>query len=243
MDPRPRLDDRLVRPETREEMVRGRRVLAMPAKPEHGDQHFKLDYVIGAHVKEGYVGSTDMLTRLSQGSDFATDTCVRRQGKDEKTGERYLEELAFEVVNEQSLRDMTERAEDLTARGVRRVVAIFAKRQEVREWSAELDDWRVLDPSGTLDDPTLAQPIPIRALLDRAEADRAVVQALYAKRAPALLAIEAKGLRHGLVQGITALCSALAIALDADRRAALQALDAEGLEALLATLGRERRWP
>ena len=49
----PPIDARLVPPETREQLVRGRRVVAMPANPPHGDRHFKLDYVIGAHVNEG----------------------------------------------------------------------------------------------------------------------------------------------------------------------------------------------
>src|SRR6185503_4378761 len=33
-------DERLVEPETRWEMVRGRRVMAQPAGPPHGDRHF-----------------------------------------------------------------------------------------------------------------------------------------------------------------------------------------------------------
>lgn len=237
--PFPRLDDRLVRPETREERVRGRAVVAMPASPPHAERHYELDFVTRGALARGYVGASDLLTRSGPGSDFATDTCIRREGIDPETGERYLEELAFEVVGEQSLRDITERAADLTARGVRRVIAIFAKSGEVREWSRELDDWRVLDPDDVLEDRTLAQPIPIRALLDRAEANRTVVLALYAQQEPEIMAIEAKG----ITQGIVALCTVLDIPLDADRRATLQALDVPGLQALLATLGHERRWP
>lgn len=74
--------------------------------------------MIGAHVKEGYVGSTDLLTRAAPSSDFATDTCIRRDGIDPATNTRYLQELAFEVVNEQSMRDITDQAEDLTALAV-----------------------------------------------------------------------------------------------------------------------------
>ena len=44
----PRLDDHLVVPEvTRDEIIKGRRVVAMPADAPHGDQHFRLDYVVG----------------------------------------------------------------------------------------------------------------------------------------------------------------------------------------------------
>ncbi len=124
-----------MKPETREELIRGRRVVAMPAHPPHADRHFGLDYVLGAHVVPGYVGSTDLLTRSAVSSDFATDTCVRRRGEDPRTGTRYLEELAFEVVNEQSPRDIREKAQDLATRGVRQVFAVFVKTGKVCVWS------------------------------------------------------------------------------------------------------------
>jgi hypothetical protein len=271
----PPIDERLVRPETREQIVRGRRVLALPANPAHGDRHFELDYIIRAHVKEGYVGSTDLLTRSAERSDFATDTCVRRAGLDPRTDTRYLEELAFEVVNEQSLRDITEQAEDLTARGVRRVVAIFVKKGEVCEWSAKKGGWSKLDPEGELSDPTLARPLRVRDLLDAAEADNAVARALLAKNNPVLteVAIEshkaglaegkkkglaegkkkglaegekkglAEGEKQGLRRGIEVACDLLGIELTEERRARLIGLDASGLEALLAQIRAQRRWP
>ena len=43
----PRLDDHLVVPEvTRDEVIKGRRVVAHPALPPHGDQHSELDFVV-----------------------------------------------------------------------------------------------------------------------------------------------------------------------------------------------------
>jgi hypothetical protein len=197
----PPIDEHLVEPETREQLLRGRRLVAMPAKPPHGDRHFRLDYVIGAHVKDGYVGSTDLLTRSAERSDFATDTCVRREGIDPTTNTRYLEELAFEVVNEQSLRDITEQAEDLSARGVRRLVAIFVKKGEACEWSAKKGEWKRLDPEETFSDPTLARPLRVRELLDAAEADNAVVRALLAKKNPLLAQILTEGEKKGLAEG------------------------------------------
>lgn len=197
----PPVDEHLVKPETREEMVRGRRVLAMPANPEHGDRHFELDYVIRAYVKEGYVGSTDLLTRASESSNFATDTCVRKKGDDPKTGRRYLEELAFEVVNEQSRSDMIERAEDLTARGVRRMVAIFVKKGEVCEWSPSKGEWKKLDLASTFSDPTLARPLQVSELLDAAGADNAVARALLAKDIPVLVEAKAESRKQGLDEG------------------------------------------
>ena len=247
----PPVDQRLVQAETREQLVRGRRVLAMPANPPHGDQHFKLDYVIGAHVEAGYVGSTDLLTRSAERSDFATDTCVRRDGIDPGTKTRYLEELAFEVVNEQSLRDATDKAEDLIARGVRRVVAIFVKKGEVCEWSAELGTWKTLDPEGTFSDRTLARPLRVKELVDAAEADDAVARALLAKNNPVLAAMksqslaegEKKGLAEGRREAITLACELLGIELGAEQRARVNLLDASGLEALLNAIRTERRFP
>lgn len=50
---------------------------------------------------------------------------LRLRGRESATGARYLEEVAFEVVNA-SRADVTERAEDLSARGVRRVFGVIA---------------------------------------------------------------------------------------------------------------------
>ncbi len=255
----PSIDARLVRPETRDQLVRGRCIEAMPSNPPHGDQHFKLNYVIGAHVREGYVGSTDLLTRSSARSDFATDTCIRRSGINPGTQARYLEELAFEVVNEQSLRDVTDQAEDLVARGVRRVVAIFVKKGEVCEWSAQAGAWTPLDPEGTFSDPTLARPLRVRELVDAAASDDAVARALLAKGNPVLAEAKtlslaegekrglAEGEKRGLAEGrreaISLACELLGIDIDAEQRSRMDALDAAGLEALLTALRTERRFP
>ncbi len=237
----PPLDEHIVQPElSRDEVLRGRSIIAAPSRPPHGDRHFGLDYVLGAHVKPGWVGSSDLLTRVAVGSDFASDTCVRKTGIDPTTGERYLEELAFEGVNEQSLRDVTEQAEDMSARGVRRVFALFAKKGEVREWSPSLRAWQTLEPEATLDDPALSRPIRVRELLDAAEADDAVARALLAKDNPVLVEARAQSLRDGLREGIEAVCELLGIERTASRSAQL---DAPGLTALLAKLRSERRWP
>jgi hypothetical protein len=242
-NPLPRVDEELVRPETREELVRGRLVMAPPAKEPHADCQADVVSLTRRGAAPGYVAATELLTCTGPMSDFATDACIRREGIDPTTGARYLEELAFEVVAEQTLREITERAEDLSTRGVRRIFAVFVKTKQVREWSPERNDWILLDPASTIEDRTLAAPIPVRALLDAAEADHAVVQALYAKKVPAILAIENEGRREGIIQGIEAVCQVLGISFDAERRTAIGGLDVAGLRAVLHTLGTERRWP
>jgi hypothetical protein len=95
----PAVDDHIVRPETREEMVRGELIIAQPADPPHADRHARLDHVTLAHVAPGYIVSCELLTRFGPKSNFATDVCVRKEGTDPSSGRRYLEELAFEIVN------------------------------------------------------------------------------------------------------------------------------------------------
>ena len=208
--PRPKLDEHIVKSETREEMIRGERVHAMPSLPPHGDQHFRLDYIIGAHLRPGYTGSTDMLTRSSIESDFATDTCVRKAGIDPATNERYLEEVAFEVVYQQTWRDITVRAEDLTKRGVRRVFAIFVKKRQVCEWSRESNHWTDVRPDQPLEDPCFASPLTVAALLDAAAADDSVARALLRKKNPVIEKLrkkdrqqsQKKGRKEGLQEGV-----------------------------------------
>src|SRR5436853_5881106 len=105
----PGVDDHLVVPEvTRDEIIGGRLVVAQPAKPPHAKRHFVLDHVLQAHLASEYVGATDLLTRHDANSDFATDSCIYKDGVDPAAGTRYLEEIAFDVVSEQKERDASE---------------------------------------------------------------------------------------------------------------------------------------
>lgn len=192
----PRVTDHLVRPEvTREEVIRGHKVVALPADKDHGDPHFRLDYVLGAHVAPGFVASTDLLTRFTEGSNFASDTCVRREGTDPATGDRYLEEVVFEVVNEQRLTGkarVSSKAAEMAARGVRRVFGIFPKTGAVGEWHGE---WRPV-PDG-ITDVCFARPLPVRAILHAAHADNAVATALVEKGNPVIQRVRADERREG----------------------------------------------
>ncbi len=205
--PFPRVDDHLVEPEvTRDEIINGRRVVAMPAEAPHGDKQVDLDALLRVHVAPGFVVSADLITRFSEKSDFASDTCVRKEGTDPETGRRYLEEVAFEVVSTQTEQKAAEKAEVMHRRGVRRIFGIWVKgRRRVCEWSAESRSWRLLDEGSQIEDRCLATPLPVRALLDAALVRRAVVQALESQGEPAIqelkAAAEARGKEEGRAEG------------------------------------------
>jgi hypothetical protein len=199
----PPLDEHLVEPEvTRDEIIGGRRVVAMPAGEPHATRQFMLDYVLGPHIAPGYIGAADLLTRVDIDSDFASDACVYKEGTDPQTGTRYLEELAFEVVSEQNEGVVTEKALRIHRRGVRRIFAIFVKGdRRVCEWSADTRSWRLLDPSSCIEDPCLKVPLQVAALLDAAAANQAVVEALAAQGDPAIQRREAAARSEGEALG------------------------------------------
>jgi hypothetical protein len=227
----PALDEHLVEPETRWEVVDGSRLQASPALPAHADPHFRMDYVLGGHLAEGYVGATDLLTRWSSENDYATDTSVRRAGTDATTGDRYLEEMAFEVAYTQPRAELETRARLLVQRGVRRVFAVFVKQGTVAEWSREDGIWRLLPASAVIADPCLAQPLPVRALLDAAAADEAVARALVARRHPVIEEFgqtryrqgETVGEINGLRRSLRNILARRGLALDARQRARMEA--------------------
>ncbi len=201
----PAVDDHLVMPEvSREEIIRGRKIVTMGANPPHADTHTRADFLIMPHVRDDYVASSDLLTRVNQGSNFATDVSIRRKGLDPQTGVRYLEEISFEIVNEQSMRDVTDKAVDLFRRGVRRVFAVFVKDDQICEWSAAKGAFLPLDMDGLFEDQLLIRPIAVRALIDAALAENEVALALWKKGNPALVRIGEKqreeGRREILVQ-------------------------------------------
>ena len=70
-----------------------------------------------------------MLTRTSETSDIAPDVSVFPRARDEVTGGRQLEQLAFEVVSTERLSHAADKAQRLVDRGVRRVFAVDATRK------------------------------------------------------------------------------------------------------------------
>lgn len=220
--PFPRVDDHLVVPEiTRDEIVGGRPVVASPAHPPHATQHTRLDYVIQAHVVPGFSVAADLLTRHDQESDFASDVCVFRNGVDPSTGARHLEEIAFEVVSEQSESLAAEKALRMKRRGVRRIFSVWVRQRRVCEWS-DAQGWRELAAESSVEDPCFVKPIPLSSMLDAAQADRAVVEALAAKGVPAMYereaAAEARGRAVGLAESILQILETRAISVNSDQR-------------------------
>jgi hypothetical protein len=231
--PFPRVDDHLVEPEvTREEIIGGRRVIAMPANPPHANEQSVLDSLLQAHVAPGYLTAADLLTRLEEDSDFASDACTYKDGIDPATGTRYLEEIAFEVVSEQAERDVTEKAVRMHRRGVRRIFSIVVKGQRrVSEWSPESQSWRPLAADSLIEDPSLVAPLAVAALLDAAAAKIAVVKGLAAQGNPELQRREAAVAAEAILTVLKA--RGLAVS-EAQRQEILRCLDRNRLDRWLA---------
>ena len=198
----PVIDERLVQPETRYEIYDGELVYVSPADPLHAALHLQLAALIEAHTGVEFEAAADLLTRTSTVDDIAPDVSVYPDAPDPRTGGRQLEQLAFEIVSTQSLGHAQRKAAKLAGRGVRRVFAIDVERARALEWSAELATWRELDPRGQIDDPALAVPLPIEAMIRAAKADDAVQRALIAKGNPVLKAHVAQHREEARTEGL-----------------------------------------
>lgn len=211
---RPRLDEHRVTPENepREELIDGRVLRTSPADFAHASLNSDLDYLLRAHVAPGYRVANDLLTRHDLDNDFASDSAVLRDGIDPRTGARYLEEIAFEVVSSQHESVASRKASTMLKRGVQRVFAVFVKDGRVAEWVTQKgrEDggcWEELGAGATISHPSLAQPIPVAAILDATLADDTVVRALDAKDNPAIAEIRARERVEGLAQAILTVLS------------------------------------
>lgn len=235
------VDDRIVAPESRAEIIGGRLVLSPPADEKHAVPHADLAYVLRAHVKAGLNVAIDMLTRTSEADDFAPDASVYEAAR-EPDGTRKLEQLAFEIVNEQPLSVQTSKARELTRRGVRRIFCLVTKKAKLIEWSRETDGWSAT-PLDQIEDDCFIRPLPSVALLQATRADDAVLRALRAKGHPEFEAVREEGRGAALRLGIADLCETLGIELSKRQRATLEEMSTSVLDELRVTLKRERRWP
>lgn len=204
----PAVDERLVAPESGYEIDDGKLVFVAPSDPPHATRHSKVAALLEAHVHADFDVAVDMLTRTSETSDLAPDVSVFPRAPDPETGGRRIEELVFEVLSSESLNHAAGRALTLVARGVRRVFAIDVALERAFEWSRELATWRSLDPSTSIEDPTLAVPLPIEPLVRAISADDAVAKALRAKRHPEFLAERVEGRAEGWAGAVIAALAA-----------------------------------
>jgi len=183
----PAVDDRLVMPETRYEVIEGRVRYVSPADAAHGTRHSKISALLEAYVRDSYEVASDMLTRTSEIDDLAPDASVFPSKPDPNTGGRRLEELAFEVVSTTRLGRAAKKARRLSERGARCIFAIDVKSKRALAWSPKTNTWEMLPPDGAIDDPVFVKPLAIAALVTAAKADDAVAEALLAKKNPVLL--------------------------------------------------------
>ena len=195
------VDERLIMPETRYEVIDGQVVYVSPALPPHASRHAKLLALLEAYVVDGYDAACDMLTRTSEKGDMAPDGSIYSLAPDPETGGRQLEELAFEVVSTETLGHSGIKAARLSERGVRRVFAVDVERKRALEWSTETQGWQILRNDDCIDDPTLVTPLPIAALVGAADEDDAVVKAMVAKNNPVIVALAAENEARGRAEG------------------------------------------
>jgi Uma2 family endonuclease len=197
----PDVDERLVMPETRFEVLDGKVEFVAPSDEPHGSRHSKISALLEAYAASGYDVASDMLTRTSAKNDLAPDASVFPSARDPGTGGRQLEELAFEVLSTERVGHAAKKARALTERGVRRVFAIDVERKRALVWSATTNTWQMLPLDSAIDDQALALPLPLRALVEAISCDDAVAQALLAKKNPVIATALARAERKGKAEG------------------------------------------
>ncbi|HEX2687983.1 MAG TPA: Uma2 family endonuclease [Kofleriaceae bacterium] len=226
----PDIDDRLVEPEARHEMLDGELVHVSPADRPHARRHAKVIALLEAHAFAEFAVGCDQLTRASEIDDVAPDVSVYPDADDPVTGGRQLEQLAFEVVSTESLGHAAVKAAKLTARGVRRVFAIDIERSRALEWSPELGTWRRLEAAGQIEDAALELPLPIEAMLHAARADDEIARALVARHNPVIEAVRAEdraaAKAEGKAEAVLVVLATRNVAVgDAERRRILSEQD------------------
>lgn len=193
------MDSHLLAGEQPYELDDGKLVYVPPAEEPHAVSHGALGALLWAHRAPDRSVAIDMLTRVSETSERAPDAAIYPSER-EPTGRRKLEELAFEIMSTETRTEAARKADQLSTRGVRRVFAIDIVRKRAFEWSVPLKDWSILASNASIEDPALAVPLPIPALVDAANAEAAMVHAFRARRHPEFLAERADALRTTLAK-------------------------------------------
>ncbi len=219
----PAIDERLVAPESKAEIVDGVVYETMGSLPPHAKQHLQVARVFADCLAPGYDAAVDMLTRADRKTDAAPDVSVFAQGMDPKTRGRRLEEIAFEVVDTETVEHVTTKTRKLSRRGVRRLFYIRVKDRTVFEWERSEGDWRALAADGEIRDRCFSVPIPVRALADRVLADDTVARALLVSGNRVLAAALDDQRLAGLRDALRTLARVAGIALLTDDEARIEA--------------------
>lgn len=170
------VDDHFIQEGKRMESVRGALVLTPPAEEPHARRHAELGYVLRSHVADGYLVALDMLTRTSERSNFAPDASIYPARRESDTGGRQLEVMAFEIVSRQRRSVATEKAAELSERGVAHIFCIDLNTEELLEWGDE--GWHSREPASDIEAACLCLPLPVEVLLNATASDDAVAAAL-----------------------------------------------------------------
>ena len=224
---RPAVDERLIMPETRWEVIDGEVVYVSPSDPVHGSRHSKVQALLEAHVAPAFNVACDMLTRTSEKNDFAPDASIYPRAPHPETGGRQLEHLVFEVVSTQTLANAAKKAATLIGRGVRRAFALDTERERGLEWSTATESWEILAPDAVIEDETLAAPLPIRDLVSATTTDDAVARALLHKDNSVLRENRNQARAEERAEAIADIFAARGNALSAERYARLTAIKDE----------------
>lgn len=203
------MDSHLLAGEQPYELDDGKLVYVPPAEEPHAVSHGALGALLWAHRASDRSVAIDMLTRVSELSERAPDAAIYPAQRDPRTGGRQLEELAFEIMSTETRSDAAHKADQLSKRGVRRVFAIDIVRKRAFEWSAKLEDWTILASNASIEDPALAVPLPISALVDAAHAEAAMVRAFRERRHPEFIAEREEGREQGRQEGRVAALRAM----------------------------------
>lgn len=187
MDPRPfdpmrapAIDDNLLGEGCGHEIVDGEVHALTPASEAHRTGHFRLSALLRMVLRPAYKGAVDLLSRPKTSSNHAPDVSILPRARDEETGGRRVEEIVFDVVDDEPRAHVTGKTRALVARGVRRAFLVDVNDGAVHEWSRDDDGWRRLADDAVLTDPCFVVPVLVRAFFDDRLAEDTTAHALLA---------------------------------------------------------------
>jgi hypothetical protein len=200
-DSRPAVDERLVAPESHTQIMGGDLKLMPGANEGHASEHAEVALLLRGCLAPGYSVAIDMLTRATRKTDVAPDVSIYPSERSPHTGGRKLEELAFEVLDTESVEHVTRKALKLAKRGVRRLFYVRVSDRSVHEWLSDDETWKALAADAVIEDRCLIVPVPVMALANEILANNTVAEALLRSRNTVIEAALAARERDGRLAG------------------------------------------